>query len=786
MSMTSSSNLSTATGGSITYTVTLSGSPGDIDPDTDLTFTLANSEEITIAAGDTSGSTTVNLTATEVAALTGPITNSITSFSGGSEYEDLVTTGKTTTALISGLTPKTEGGDVTVDEDDLVPDGSDQTGDNPVAGTFTISAPDGVDSLTVGGNAVITNGVFAATSFTTDLGNTLAITAYNSTLGELTYTYTLNDNETHADANGQNSLFEDFAVILSDGEDTLSDTLSVQIVDDVPQSLTPDTLYVEDGSTTPGIAVENLNFIPGADGTENVIFFTITPGGVAYDAHGKELMFNGEKLYLHYATEATTGEVDQTEVVATTSPNPGEGIVGFTIDLDPVAGTYEFHSNGMISNGTETYATSFEGIGGGNIDLKYLLDIGGGEDDVILSTAAGESINTNNTQIGISSGNNFEFGEGIRFDFVDGLVEQGDGTLSYAEHLSQVAFRQSVSKVTGSANLTVTAIKADNDTDFYGADPEDENTVNLSEDAVVIKVYNDIDEDVTDQLDIIDNGDNTVTILGLQAGWTFEIDTSEMIEDTGAFSAVQIDAAENTDTFKLGLFGYGINSFGDPINLEFDVRGLDGDGDTIDGTINTIIFPNGNIVTGTTGDDVGPDSLTGDDGDNKLLGDGGVDHLDGGAGDDFLSGGKGDDSPSVENPDAGLYGGSGEDTLDGGSGDDTLDGGSGDDTMTGGSGADTFMAGEGNDTITDYDQAEGDVVNISGVAGASIENLSISANLDGKVDLSVDGSADNTITFNNIDFTSLEDSPAEDLNFDGDLDHLDSLLSQVTIDDDPA
>ncbi|MGH7262223.1 MAG: type I secretion target, partial [Nitrospiraceae bacterium] len=143
-----------------------------------------------------------------------------------------------TPPVITGLTPSSNGGDVTVDEDDLA-DGSDTSKESLTqAGSFTISSPDGIASLTIGGVAFITNGVFTAGSFTTALGNTLTVTAYAADSGVVSYSYTLADNETHANADGQNSLFEDFAVVLTDQDGQVdSNTLSVNIVDDVPDAL---------------------------------------------------------------------------------------------------------------------------------------------------------------------------------------------------------------------------------------------------------------------------------------------------------------------------------------------------------------------------------------------------------------------------------------------------------------------------------------------------------------------------------------------------------------------
>ena len=54
--------------------------------------------------------------------------------------------------IISNLNPAGEGGDVTVDEDDL-PLGSDTSNDRLIqSGDFNISAPDGVKTLVIGGN----------------------------------------------------------------------------------------------------------------------------------------------------------------------------------------------------------------------------------------------------------------------------------------------------------------------------------------------------------------------------------------------------------------------------------------------------------------------------------------------------------------------------------------------------------------------------------------------------------------------------------------------------------
>ncbi|MEO1929236.1 MAG: retention module-containing protein, partial [Gammaproteobacteria bacterium] len=105
---------------------------------------------------------------------------------------------------INGI--KGEGPDLEVDEDGLAGASADES---PFSGetdstestialnTFTVVAPDGVDTVTIDGHTVISNGsLVAAPSFTTDLGNTFEIISYDSNTGVITYKYTLESSET--------------------------------------------------------------------------------------------------------------------------------------------------------------------------------------------------------------------------------------------------------------------------------------------------------------------------------------------------------------------------------------------------------------------------------------------------------------------------------------------------------------------------------------------------------------------------------------------------------------
>src|SRR5690554_2486133 len=139
---------------------------------------------------------------------------------------------------LSGLT--TEGADLTLDEANLA-NGSSPDADALVqTGSFTITAPDGIAQLSVGGEAIVQDGVVVGTlpSITTGAGNVLAITGYTDN-GDGTYTvdysYTLNGAKDHSAPADDTELFQDFAGSVTDNDgDTASGTLTVEILDDVP------------------------------------------------------------------------------------------------------------------------------------------------------------------------------------------------------------------------------------------------------------------------------------------------------------------------------------------------------------------------------------------------------------------------------------------------------------------------------------------------------------------------------------------------------------------------
>ena len=256
-------------------------------------------------------------------------------------------------ASISDLTPEASDGDVEVLESKLADGSGVGAGDATVNGTFTISSPDGVESLTISHdgasyNLVLDNVTQALPTITTALDNTLEITGYAASTGVVSYTYTLNDNESHPDA-GRDDVFESFVVSLEDKDgDTASDTLAVRIIDDIPVitqdtgnavSLEVDetTLANNDSADFSGLfsnvdygaddaaATDALTYTLEVDGgTASGLVDTATDEAVVLTSNGDGTLITGTadgQTVLTISINAATGEITLDQVRAVKHEN---------------------------------------------------------------------------------------------------------------------------------------------------------------------------------------------------------------------------------------------------------------------------------------------------------------------------------------------------------------------------------------------------------------------------------------------------------------------------------
>ena len=151
-----------------------------------------------------------------------------------------------------------------VDESAL--DGGSGGGSATADGSMSVSAPDGVATITIGGVVVWQNGALTGNPVQTDEGH-LDVTGFDGT--NLTYTYTLDKaTQEHAEDGADKAIAHEMEVVVTDSDgDSGSAVIRVEITDDVPtiESFGHD---VTEGSSTVinGDALEGS--AAGADGAD--------------------------------------------------------------------------------------------------------------------------------------------------------------------------------------------------------------------------------------------------------------------------------------------------------------------------------------------------------------------------------------------------------------------------------------------------------------------------------------------------------------------------------------
>ncbi len=138
----------------------------------------------------------------------------------------------------SVVTAAATGPDATVYEAGL-PSGTANDGTHVTSGSFTVSATDGIASITVGGTSftLAQMQAFGTTNGVVNTGEgTLTLTGYNAATGAVSYSYTLLATIDNDSKNGATlTEFDDSVTVTVNGLNTsASDTLVVRIVDDAP------------------------------------------------------------------------------------------------------------------------------------------------------------------------------------------------------------------------------------------------------------------------------------------------------------------------------------------------------------------------------------------------------------------------------------------------------------------------------------------------------------------------------------------------------------------------
>jgi T1SS-143 domain-containing protein len=364
-------------------------------------------------------------------------------------------------------------GDIIVSENDLLASrGVDESaGSSPDSGnltkngTFAISATNGLDSLVIDGHAVITNGAFTATSFTTATGNTFAITGFDGT--NVSYSYTLVDNEQHASVQGNNNLSENLSIVATDADgDSAASTIKIVIIDDVPTAAAGAALTVaETDGVTSGTNLL-LNDIKGADGA-TVTAVDIGSGLQSIAPSGTTTLSNVNGTYTFQADGTWTFDPS---VNASNSSTTGNFIYEIT-DGDGDTSTAEqvvniTNANALPTAGSQSITVDEDGLTNG-IATPQPGDVAG---SAITQTgtlihdfnsdgpAASDPINfspmdngSHATLVGLSSG-----GAALKYywDAAGDTLYASTNTTSLADAQSTAAFKVVLNTATGAYTYT--------------------------------------------------------------------------------------------------------------------------------------------------------------------------------------------------------------------------------------------------------------------------------------------------------------------------------------------
>jgi Mg-chelatase subunit ChlD len=663
---------------------------------------------------------------------------------------------------ISDLTPAASGGDALVDEEALSDGTNPPSNAETGTGTFKITAGDGIDDVTIadGDNTItiINNGVFVGgTINSSDLGNKLEITGYDSGTGVVSYKYTLNDNEAHANANGQNSLFDNFAVKATDKDgDFAADTLSIQVKDDVPvaNALTKATTPVGGVDTNLMIVLDISGSMDESSGLQNLDKLELAVAAI------KELLEQYDNK----------GDVRvQIVTFASSASDPAGGWM--TVDqakdfLDGLSPTTSTNYDAALAQAQTAFAESGKLAGAQNV--AYFLSDGNPN-----QPSGSEGVNGSEETAWV----NFLKANDIN-SFALGFGEPGDVDQS---RLNPIAYNGKSETnadgivITDLNLLTSTLVSTVTPPVTGNVKTDGGNKMGADNPGIVSQITFNGNTFVFNGTTISrTTGSLTFTGVGGVLSFTTSTGTFQINMNTGGYSYTLLAGAlAGSDTFgytlldtdgdvassTLQISSSGVD-FAPIVRDDYIIAGhdngggseviivpeaallwndTDANGDPID--INPATFSNQNSLSATTNgtdvtivdnsgggsftytgkagslsdtgdvvvdrDQAGGNTLDGDGLDNIIVSDDSGNTLNGFEGNDVLLGNGGNDTLNGGDGRDWLSGGSGKDDLNGGDGNDLLQGGDNNDSLDGEAGDDALVGGAGVDTY-DLDNEAGD------------------------------------------------------------------------------
>ncbi|WP_237022375.1 type I secretion C-terminal target domain-containing protein [Halomonas sp. HG01] len=547
-------------------------------------------------------------------------------------------------------------------------------------------------------------------------GVTYTLDSGTNTYGTLTldangsYTYTLTQPfDTTPDAdNGAHTEIgaESYGYTATDAAgNTVTGTITIDIVDDVPMAIAPQNAYLVNTTTNALTGLLDVdgqvedNF--GADGAGSVLFSDSLNGATALDADGDPLTSGGLSITYSVSADGQT---------LTASTLAGEI---FTIDLsinDSGQDTYVIEMSGTVDGGASSIDFSddnYDFIGGNSAWAGFNTAADDDSRDLLLTPmidgASAGSVNTNANEGGVSGGNSVGANEAIRVDYVVDLSgtpvngtdyeDAGADNHVFDGHYQVNGAAATFTRTSGSTVLFKAFDDADGDNTVGDGTQDDITAVGISfgGDYELVAYDGTGGPFVTNV-----GGEEFIVVFAENGAGKLEASVEGIVggAQVSVFTADGYNSVEYHyaagNTFKIGDFGTTAIEPGEEVAFSVPVEIVDGDGDVASSSLDVLLLPEGtqdysseSAGVSVTASDVSPDII-------------GSDY------DDILTG----------NADSNiLIGNEGNDTISGHGGDDLLIGGAGDDILTGGPGADVFawnLGDEGisatpaEDTVTDF------------------------------------------------------------------------------------
>lgn len=454
------------------------------------------------------------------------------------------------------------GGDETVYENDLATGTSPSAAALTQTGSFTVTAADGFDDLTVAGQPVVTNGVAVGLNqaLPTTYG-TITITSVNLTTGVVAYSYTLTDPATHP-ADGADALFDTIAVLAGDTDgDTAPATLSIKVVDDLPNAY--DDQPTQTVENQPVIIDVLANDEPGADGVKSVTLVAPYAGLGTLDQVGGVFTFTpapGQQGTVTFQYVLTDGDQDSDPATVTITlladSTPTVSVQSGTVDekglptgSGETADLIPGNDSSETATGTFTIAT-----GGDTLTKLEVQDKNGDWQDV---TAGGPVEGTFGTLTVIKTGNDYSWS----YTLSGNAAHPDDTKIGAADRLTD-AF---ATRVTDSDGDSTDAVISASETI----------TISINDDgpvAVDDTVATPIAEDGSVLIDVFANDRAGADGVDLVTGVTI-VDGPDkgtlLYNDDGTFTYTATAGAEGDDSFTYQL--------------------MDGDGDVSTATVTLTI-----------------------------------------------------------------------------------------------------------------------------------------------------------------------------------------------------